>query len=248
MAKTLLSRNTGNRCLRPRRVAQIADAIARGEWRVNGDTIRFCRDGRLLDGQHRLTAVSEGKAAVEMVFVFGLEADAQDTMGIGAARSQGDQLGIHGVRYPRESAATATLIHRYTVGTRSSNTQPSMAQTRAILEAYPVEKICAEVSAISGADGLLPVSLLAMVGCLTRQGHAKLMSFSECARTGVGLESRYDPVLLLRREMACSKEARQKLPREVKAAYVVKAWNAWQAGSERTYLRWRSNESFPVIK
>lgn len=57
LAEGLLAMNTENRRLRPSHVAYLARAIERGEWQMPPDAIMVSDSGKLLNGQHRLTAV-----------------------------------------------------------------------------------------------------------------------------------------------------------------------------------------------
>lgn len=57
IAKTMLGENVNNRRISRDNVNLFAREIRNGEWRFNGEAIKFGKDGRLLDGQHRLLAV-----------------------------------------------------------------------------------------------------------------------------------------------------------------------------------------------
>jgi hypothetical protein len=56
-AQVILAHNDRNRSLASSRVTVYSGAMLAGEWRMNGETIKFNGDGTLLDGQHRLAAV-----------------------------------------------------------------------------------------------------------------------------------------------------------------------------------------------
>jgi hypothetical protein len=58
LARELLKRNTDNRPLRPSHVTALRAAMTRGEWQHTHQCIAFSSDGDLLDGQHRLEALS----------------------------------------------------------------------------------------------------------------------------------------------------------------------------------------------
>src|SRR5687768_3937102 len=53
----LLNVRDKNRSLKENSVQIYAEAMRRGDWQFNGDPIRFGADGKLFDGQHRLTAI-----------------------------------------------------------------------------------------------------------------------------------------------------------------------------------------------
>jgi hypothetical protein len=58
-ARKWLKFNTKNRKLRPGFVEELHMAHGRGEWKTTHQGIAFARNGQLLDGQHRLTFISQ---------------------------------------------------------------------------------------------------------------------------------------------------------------------------------------------
>lgn len=59
VARSWLKHNTDNRPLRPNIVEGFHIAYSRGEWQPTHQGIAFAKNGRLLDGQHRLTFISQ---------------------------------------------------------------------------------------------------------------------------------------------------------------------------------------------
>ena len=95
VAREMLECNTANRPLRPGVVATLATAFKRGEWRITHQGIAFATDGRLLDGQHRLTFISDlpDKSEVPMLVTTGLSDDAFQAIDQGKARTVRDLYG-----------------------------------------------------------------------------------------------------------------------------------------------------------
>ena len=83
MAQQLLVGNINNRPHDVARSARLAQAILRGEWSVNGDTIRVSKSGRLLDGQHRLHAIAMGNRSVDTLLATNLDDAVFDTIDVG---------------------------------------------------------------------------------------------------------------------------------------------------------------------
>ena len=79
-ASEWLEQNTHNRKLRTHQVAAMVRDIQAGNWKWNGDSIKFAKDGTLLDGQHRLHAIVESGQPIEMLVIEGLDKDTQATM------------------------------------------------------------------------------------------------------------------------------------------------------------------------
>lgn len=92
MAREWLERNRDNRPLRPGVVDGFLQAYRRGEWKITHQGIAFSKSGRLLDGQHRLTFISElpDKTVVPMNVSSDLEEDAFDCIDQGFKRTVSD--------------------------------------------------------------------------------------------------------------------------------------------------------------
>lgn len=93
MASDWLKFNTDNRPLRRSVVDGFKYAMTRGEYITTHQGIAFSEDGVLLDGQHRLTAISELRdGAFPMLVTWGVSKDAFKVMDIGIRRTAADAL------------------------------------------------------------------------------------------------------------------------------------------------------------
>jgi hypothetical protein len=72
-AKAYLDNNARHRPIKAKKVFQYMDEMVDGKWRLNGKTITFDRNGRLLNGQHRLTAVLQSGVPLTTLVVRGLD-------------------------------------------------------------------------------------------------------------------------------------------------------------------------------
>jgi hypothetical protein len=93
-AKSLLERNTNNRKLRETVVDYYANEMINGNWIDNGDPIRIARSGRLLNGQHRLSAVVKAGVSLPFHFLSNLSEESFEQMDNGAKRTLNDNLDI----------------------------------------------------------------------------------------------------------------------------------------------------------
>ena len=59
IAKDFLTHNTGNRPINHRYVQMYVKQMQEGLWKLTTDAIGFAKNGRLINGQHRLTAIVE---------------------------------------------------------------------------------------------------------------------------------------------------------------------------------------------
>jgi hypothetical protein len=110
LARDYLERNKKNRRISKRGVAEYADQIRRGNWKLNGESIKFAKDGSLVDGQHRLHAIVEANTAVEMTIARELEKEVIKTLDIGRKRTNADHLAIHGIETQADLITTAAAI------------------------------------------------------------------------------------------------------------------------------------------
>jgi hypothetical protein len=115
-AKRLLAINTGNRRLSRRRISQLAAEIREGHYENTGEPIIVSDNGVLNDGQHRLLAVIEADAAVEMDIRFGIPRKAFVKTGTGAARSAADVLSIREISGAPQIAMALRLLIAYERG------------------------------------------------------------------------------------------------------------------------------------
>jgi hypothetical protein len=99
-AKQILEqRNHGNRPPKPNKVQQFSSDISNSRWGLTGDTIKFGSDGRLLDGQNRLSACIRANQTFKTHVVFNIDPDLFGRMDIGKPRNAADVLHIAGYSY-----------------------------------------------------------------------------------------------------------------------------------------------------
>lgn len=254
MAAALLEANQSNRPIRDHHVTRIADQIAKGKWRFNGDTIKIAVTGDVLDGQHRLWAVIEAKRPVETILVRGIEKAAFATIDtIRQPRSGADVLALMGAtRYRTIIAAALTWLLRY---------------QRKCLPVYrdPSNKI--ENSDIEAAFAAHPKMVHAVERAiqLRRLANTSIMAFFYyvvsnrdpflAERMMTTLEnpenvSINDPFFRLRAYFTADHH-KNKDPIET-IALCIKATNAAAAGQKIERLRWtnqgRFAEDWPILK
>lgn len=90
-----LELNEGNRNIVPAHVKRLAKDMARGVFATTNETVAFDLSGRLIDGQHRLTAIVESGKAVQMIVVRNLPEDARLWVDQGRKRTLSDAAKFH---------------------------------------------------------------------------------------------------------------------------------------------------------
>jgi hypothetical protein len=86
-----------NRFVRDRVVTAYAAAITNGDWMLTGEAIKFDRDGKLIDGQHRLLAVVAAQTAIPVLVVRGLDPAVVSLIDTNIRRTAGDALRFAGI-------------------------------------------------------------------------------------------------------------------------------------------------------
>lgn len=104
------NRRENNRRVRQARVDYYAKMIARNAWDLNGETVKIAYDGQLLDGQHRLLAVVQADAPIEMVVVRGVDPEFFSTIDDGLGRNYSDHLFTNGYKINAAKIGTAAKI------------------------------------------------------------------------------------------------------------------------------------------
>lgn len=239
-AKKLLERNTNNRPLSGAHVKFLCGVIRRGEWKLNGDAIRY-NSTALIDGQHRLAAIVETGIPLQTVVVDGVDSGVFDTIDTGKNRGGSDVLAINGVKNSTTVASALRMI-RYIVTSETS--KMSNIQTQDLYDQY--EDVSNSCSIAKRCSKILGSSIGCALHCLfSRVNQVEADSFFEQLNTGVGLKTK-DPILALRDRLIRNKDAYAKLHSKQIAQLVIKAWNAHVMGEKIS--KFQLNGTCPAIK
>jgi hypothetical protein len=110
LAKSILARNTNNRSISKAHLAFLKSELLNENWKFNGNTIVLGKSGRLLDGQHRLTAIVETGISISTLIVKNVDEDSFTTMDTGKQRGGSDALFIYGAKNGSHMASAIRKI------------------------------------------------------------------------------------------------------------------------------------------
>lgn len=110
IAREILSKNVNNRTLKNSLVKFSQREMDNGLWDVNGESIKIASDGTLLDGQHRLEAISRRNKGIDTYVIRGLPREVFTTIDAGKSRNHGDYLKIAGYDGNQSMIAAAARI------------------------------------------------------------------------------------------------------------------------------------------
>ena len=116
LAAEWLSKNEGNRREKFIKQAAYARDMKGGRWLLTGETFKFDKAGRLIDGQNRCRAVIASGVSIPALVVYDLEPGAQAAMDSGAPRSSRDALTFAGCTNEQTVAAIANVRNAWRSG------------------------------------------------------------------------------------------------------------------------------------
>lgn len=253
-ARELLDTQEHNRNLSKRRVQQMADDITSVRWVANGESIKIDRNGKLIDGQHRLSGcILAGKPFTSLV-VTGLDPKVIESIDQGASRSPGNVLQM--LKPPAKNANNTASALRMLWQFEKFG-QPIMAGGRTYGNAHPTRAmIIAKYYELRGLEesiqlgmrlkkhlGFLSPANIAVCHWLfkSKSGLTKADAFFEELEAGGGGRGSATFTLLTR--LRGNRPTR----RESGVAFTIKAWNAWVEGKKLAVIKYSASESFPDI-
>lgn len=223
-----------------RRVRAYSKSMQRGEWDVNGESIKL--NGHVvLDGKHRLSAVVHSGVSIETLVCRDVDSGALN-IDNGKPRSLADWLKHSGIVSAVQKAAVVRLIWLYERGSwmLMVNEQPTHRELVDLALRYDAEIQSALYLATRQkmvTNGLL--TALLFFGCGKGfAGHNSVCRwFSKALATGEGLTSG-DPVLALRNQMIKSKASHRKLTKSAQVWIATVAWNKTALGEEAKIIHY----------
>jgi hypothetical protein len=257
-AEAVLVYNTGNRRVTHRKMDVLASHMRNGEFENTGEPIIISAEGVLNNGQHRLLAVVEADAVVDMDVRFGIPRRAFTKTDTGAPRTAGDVLTIAGVAHGGMVSSAVRLLILYRRGLPDSIRE--FVSNDEIARAYErwsnIAEVAQRIAAYRFPKGVRSTPLLATAYLASRSpGKNKLDAWLHTLATGLDA-SRDNPAYQLRERLMGGIEApigtREGLLERF--ALMIKSWNLY-AADETVPMRkfhWRSTgraaELFPRIE
>ena len=112
IAKQWLVKNVSNRKVSPPLVERYARDMGAGNWELNGETVKFDSSRRLIDGQHRLSAIIKSGKSCKLYVATGLPTSYKvaATIDNGRSRSAADVLRMNGYSHHTRMAAIARFV------------------------------------------------------------------------------------------------------------------------------------------
>lgn len=241
LAAAWLERNTSNRPLRSSKVESHAEAMKRGEWKFNGDPIRFSLDGTLLDGQHRLSAVVKSGIAQKFLIINGLSSDVFATIDTGSTRSASDILALSGMKNSASMASGARMFMYWKKsGSPVTPHARSQATNTQILEFCKDNELIQRASSYACNNKFISKFMTPSIGifiymAISEKSETLAVEFLD-AVSARETSTEGGPAILLREKLLEMAGARNAVSRQHKTAIVMKAFRLWRSGKTAKHL------------
>lgn len=240
-----------NRNLRASMVEQIARDIRSGNWALNGESIKIDQDGRLVDGQHRLTAIIRSGRSVETVVVRGIGNDTVKTVDTGALRTKGDVLKMAG--YPQSNSLGALIraikFDRECGCPFRGRSELSPTHNEVLdmaAELGDTMHQCIKVSRGADIKAIASCTVVAffLFKSIENGLEDEAMRFIEHVATGHNL-SKGHPALALRNRLWREATSPNHFYAHVQCALFIKTFAKFVNGDDVHSLRWSDSEEWP---
>lgn len=251
IAEQMLGKNTHNRNLKAANLNGLVADMKAGNWQFNGEPIKFAKDGTLIDGQHRLTAIVKAGIPQEMLIVRGLEMKSQHTMDAGSTRSTADALKLRGEKNYGilASGIKASILWERGVrktlgGNGGGNHKVTTSQILDYLEAHPECREYARFAARYKARIELPSSTLFLLWKVFSEiDYVDAEVFFD--RLASHLELQGSPIYALDRALTEANSGNVRRSSSWRIAMTIKAWNKFRAGEQVRILRYSPGGAAP---
>jgi hypothetical protein len=248
IASEILNRNDKNRKIATEIVKKYVRDMEGGNWALNGQTIKIGLSGRLLDGQHRLTACVTSGHSFTAILVEGLQDEVFDTFDVGNKRALADILtDAKEINTALLAGAVRQLWQLENGFVKIRAATPSVNELLDTLERHPGIRTSVAYGNNFRRLGS-PSQLAALYYCFRLSNRELAERFIEKLVHGDELK-RGSPVLALRDILVEDKNnPKRKMGAPERIAITIKSWNAFLNDVEVKSLRWSANrETFPQI-
>lgn len=254
MAKALLEvANGGNRPLNKGTLALLAGEMTAGGFELTGDTLKWGKSGRLLDGQHRLGSVVASKKTLTTHAVFGLNDEVFDILDRQRTRTPGDILAMCGVKDYILVAGAVRWVAQLQEGRKGITSRGMSPRRIRELATGPMKGLASwtqQANLINKAYKAPPTMVAALLFLIGKHSAAVAEAFAKDWLHGnrnFARNKNFD--VLSQRIITVRAQSGGTLNRSVLAAMLVQTFNYWNANITATprALTWKKGWGFPQL-
>jgi hypothetical protein len=250
IAKKYLAQMGKNRHLTQFHLGGMIRDMKAGRWIFNGDPIRFNGD-KLIDGQHRLTALIASGKTFDFVVIRQLPKEAFETIDIGRKRTTADYLSMEGHHYAQKLSSAARWYLAYKRYQNFGTHEPITNNEKLAIVAE-VPQLASYVNSYNlGGRAPVQMSPAMLATChllFWERAKGPADEFMDGITSGLELKAG-DPRYTARQWIIRRPRAeRHTTSRFTVAAgnLLIRAWNAWRAGEQLVKIN--PMKEPPIIK
>ena len=257
LAVELLKGNVANRALTKSKVNKYAEDMRSGNWTADtAECIKLTSNMRLLDGQHRLSAIVESKKAVEMFVAYNVPETAMNNIDTGLTRSTKNIFELNGIQNAQTISSVvkkylAYKFFKWNTGTNDPVKQMEITNKQALDEYNSRQEfwheLIAKFAKCRATFKNVEVTYLISWYALCYDISPELTSvYFTTLISGIGFTNEKDPIYLFRQFLI---EKAQTKNRSMNFALFVKSWNLTKKKQAISILRYVAlQEKYPVLQ
>ena len=239
-------------------VKTYAEAMRNGEWVLNGETIVFDEDGKLMQGHHRMAAVVESGCSIDFLVVRNVPRDrAWTTYNCGLKTNLGQMLAMKNIKNASLVAAIVNVNANLVKFGRvyANNGGSTNASARSLTSDYSryedymqdYDEIATMTHGICGREKVLTNSWVGgIMFYLTHTGNYDMNVVRPFFETLCKIDNNnISQAVVLRNNIVSHRISQKEMKPDYLFAIIVKAWNAYAEGREISRMRWNSKEEYP---
>lgn len=245
-AAFLLEGNSKNRPISKSGVEFLSRQMKEGLFKYNGDTIRIDRNGNLLDGQHRLSAIVMSGTTHMMTIIGGLDPETFSTIDQGRKRTTGDLFAISGstIGNHGQYAAASKVLLTIERKLMPSSYRILSGRNDLIIDCFKRnEKLIRDGMRYAHRKNItkiIPKS--AVAACFAHYAQENYSDTCEFFEDLSSVHPKFKIVSMLKDKMQDNKASKQKMVSDEIPCLLMKALKKHLSGQEVKILRFSKNE------
>lgn len=243
VALAMLDQSPGNRKVSQGTVAAYARDMKAKRWALTTEPICFDKNGKLLNGHHRLKACIEANTPFQSLISYGLDPTARDFMDQGRVRKASDVLAFAGHHNTLKLAACARLLMEIKTGFVIHRRKRTTAEITDLVKKH--SGLSASIRASDKMIGV-PHALVATihyVGSRLLDDPTKADAFVAVLKSGIPAYTN-DPAHLLRERLLRQRGEASALKRQDTINAAIHCFNLFRKKQPLTSFRWPKDVSF----
>lgn len=253
LAKQILEKNIKNRRIKQPTIDRYVKDMTIGKWKEDtGEVIKISKNGVVLDGQHRLTALIKANVNLFFHIAYDIEDSVYTVLDSGSLRNSSDSFKIEGIK--NNNIIPSIITTHDQLSKNKLHLKRKDLCTDSLLEIYYQRQRFWDATSNKAirwyhdfSKILSPTIIGGIYSRIYDINEDKAETFMNELCTGSGISN--NTILLLRQKLISDKLSQRKLSVENKNALIIKTWIFYKDNKEPKLLKFDPNiEETPIIK